>query len=317
MRVEADTLAVGWEQALEAAARAVDAVRTEHLQNGVIERERRLLTEERRDVRALPPSLASSRGHSLDGWLPPHLVTPHVLGLPAGTKVVVFDLDGVLTDSDRVHAAAWAEALDPVLMEASHELGWAFVPFDADREYRLYFDGRARLEGIELFLAGRGLRLADERVRGIARRKAEVLAHRLRDRSLVALPGAHRYVHAAAHAGLGKAVVSASESTLAMLELARLDHLIDVVVDATAIRARGLRSRPAPDMLLDACAQFGVAPTHAVSLTHSGAGVAAARAAGVTVRGIAAGPQAERLRGFGAEVIVPSLLALLDPPLRP
>jgi sugar-phosphatase len=97
-----------------------------------------------------------------------------------------------------------------------------------------------------------------------------------------------------------------------MLELARLEHLVDAVVDAAVIRTRALRSRPFPDTLVTACGLLGVAPADTVALTHSGAGVAAARAAGMTVCGIAGGQQAERLRGLGAAVIAPSLLALLD-----
>lgn len=316
-RIEADTLAVDWERALDAAARAVEAARAEHAAPTTLERERRLLVDERNDVGGLLRALAANRGEPLGGWLPPHLVTRHVLGLPPRTKAVVFDLDGVLTDSDLLHAAAWAEALDPVLLQVAHELGWAFVPFDVDEEYRLYFDGRARVEGVELFFAGRGLHLDGDRVRSIARRKADVLEHRLRSRALVAQPGARRYVHAAAHAGVARAVVSASESTHEMLALARLEHLIDVVIDAETSRSNDLRSRPAPDTLLAACAQLGVLPGDAVALTHSGAGVAAARAAGLAVRGVARGAQAERLRGFGAGAVVPSLADLLDPSLRP
>lgn len=315
-RVEADLLAVDWEQAFDAAARALDAVRAERVSPTLLDREHRLLAEERQDVGGLLRSLATSRGDPLDGWLPPRLVTPNALGLPAGTKAVVFDLDGVLTDSDRVHAEAWAEALNPVLMEAAHELGWAFVPFDADEEYRLYFDDRPRLEGVQLFLEARGLRSPEIRARATARRKADVLHRRLHHRAPVALPGSHRYVHACAHAGIARAVVSASESTRAMLELARLDHLIDAVVDGDVIRTKALGARPSPDTLLTACMLLGVVPAQTVSLTHSGAGVAAAHAAGLTVRGVARGPQAERLRGLGAAVVVPSLFDLLDHSLR-
>ncbi|HLK46274.1 MAG TPA: hypothetical protein VKT18_09795, partial [Acidimicrobiales bacterium] len=91
MRVEADTLAVGWGHALDAASRALVAVRSEHMPLDLLEREQRLLTEERLGVMGLLGSLG--------GWLPPHLVTPNLLGLAAGTTAVVFDLDGVLTDS--------------------------------------------------------------------------------------------------------------------------------------------------------------------------------------------------------------------------
>jgi beta-phosphoglucomutase-like phosphatase (HAD superfamily) len=102
-----------------------------------------------------------------------------------------------------------------------------------------------------------------------------------------------------------------------MLELAQLDHLVDAVVDAGTIRERSLRARPAPDLLLAACSELGVRPVDAVSLTNSGSGIVAALGAGLAVRGIAADGDAGVLQAYGAEVVAPSLLALLDVSLRP
>lgn len=307
--VDADTLAVAWEWALDAAARAADAAGSEHVAAELLRRERSLQAEERQDVE-----------ERLHRWLPARPPTPRMLGLPAGARAVVLDLDGVLTDSNLLHAAAWAEALDPVLQQVAHSLDGAFVPFDRGEEYRLYFEGRPRLEGIRLFLASRGVRLPDDgelSVHAIARRKSLLLERRLHERQLVALPGARRYVRAAAYGHVARAVVSASESTRAMLELARIDHLVDVVVDADAMRERSLRARPAPDTLLSACEELGVRPADAVSLTHSGAGVVAALRGGLFVRGIGARGLADSLRAFGAEAVAPSLVDLLDPAIRP
>ena len=311
-----DSLAASWEWALDAAGRAVDAGRHGGLPTAVAEEERHLLTRERVAVDRLLHELAASRGDPGDAWLPPRPVTPHLLGLPGDTRAVVLDLDGVLTRSDALHAAAWAEALDPMLLQTAQALGWQYVPFDRDEEYRLYLDGRPRREGIELFLASRGLRLQQDELHGLAQRKAAALEHDLRAHRLLALPGARRYLQAATHARLARGVVSASAATDAILARARIDHLVDVSIDAATMRARQLHARPAPDLLLEACVQLGVRPDEAVSLTHSGAGVVAALAAGLGVRGVAVGDQAERLRGFGAEVVVPSLATLLDPALR-
>jgi beta-phosphoglucomutase-like phosphatase (HAD superfamily) len=101
-----------------------------------------------------------------------------------------------------------------------------------------------------------------------------------------------------------------------MLELAGLAPLVEEEVDAAVIRMEGLRSRPAPDLLLVACRRLGVAPADAVTFTHSAAGVAAGHAARLAVIGVGEGPQAELLHGFGAERVVPSLAALLDPRLQ-
>jgi beta-phosphoglucomutase-like phosphatase (HAD superfamily) len=302
-RIDADDLAVDWEWALDAAARAVEGARSEHVRAETLVHEKALQADERDDVAAL-----------LHRWLPPRAPTPAMLGLPRRARAVILDLDGVLTDSNVLHAAAWAGALDPVLQQAAHALDVAFVPFDRHEEYSLYFEGRPRLEGIDLLLASRGLRLPPDGVNAIAARKASLLESQLRAGRLVALPGARRYVQAAAYAHRARAVVSASERTRSMLELARLDHLVDVVVDADTMRERSLRARPAPDALLEACAELGTSPADAVSLTSSGPGVLAALGAGLIVRGIG---DADALQACGAETVVPSLLALLDPSIRP
>jgi HAD superfamily hydrolase (TIGR01509 family) len=237
-----------------------------------------------------------------------------MLGVPEGVSACLFDLDGVLTDSGVLHARAWAEVFDEFLLRSSETTGWHFIPFDRQVDYRDYIDGRSRLEGAEAFLASRGMQLPDA-ARDLAARKGAALERALHQRGVAALPGARRYLEAAGHAGLGRAVVSASSSTLPMLELAGLTSVVEERVDADVIRTEHLRSRPAPDLLLDACRRLGARPEDAVTLTHSAAGVAAGHAAGLTVIGVGSGTDAELLHGFGAEQVVPSLRSLLDPRL--
>ena len=200
-------------------------------------------------------------------------------------------------------------------------VGWQFIPFDRDADYREYLDGRPRLEGIHAFLGSRGIRVPEGRpddsarvdtAWGLASRKGEALARGLQQRGVTALAGARRYLETAGHAGLERAVVSASTTTLPMLELAGLATLVEERVDAEVMHAESLRSRPAPDLLLAACRRLGVQPGEAVTFTHSAAGVAAGHAAGLAVVGVGDGAQDELLRGFGAERIVPSVSSLLD-----
>jgi beta-phosphoglucomutase len=129
---------------------------------------------------------------------------------------------------------------------------------------------------------------------------------------VAALPSARRYLEAAGHLGLARGVISASTTARAMLELADLTTLIEVSIDADAMSSEGLRSRPAPDVLLAACRGLGLRPEQVVSFTRSPAGVASGKAAGLEVIGIGTGEQAESLGWFGAERVVPSLAALLD-----
>jgi len=307
--------AAHWQWALDAAARALDAARVV-LPPEKIGEETRHLAHDRAAAAALLRRVAVVSGATPAPWLPSGPVTPPMLGLPGRTLACVFDLDGVLTDSAALHAAAWAQALDAELLSLAHDERRRFVPFDPRDDYRAYFDGRPRIEGIHLFLAGRGIRLPLTEVEEIARRKGELLEHGLRERGVAALAGARRYLQAAGFARLGRAVVSASTTAGPMLEQARLTDLVEASVDARAIRFGNLRSRPAPDLLLAACAELGVPPERAVSVTHSGAGVVAARSIEMFVVGVARGADADALRSYGATTVVESLTTLLDPRLR-
>jgi beta-phosphoglucomutase-like phosphatase (HAD superfamily) len=312
---ELDTIAFRWQAALDAGASALEA-NTHTLPAAEIAKRRQALAQDRREVSALLSDLAASFGATPRPWLPAGPVTPSMLGLDAEARACIFDLDGVLTDSGALHAAAWAETLDPLLHSLAHSTPWALAPFDRETDYVLYFDGRTRLDGIRRFFESRGLRLPEETVLATARQKGELLEGRLAHRGIAALGDSRRFLQAAGYAHLGRAVVSASTTALPMLEVAQLVQLVDVSVDAGTIRTEHLHPRPAPDLLLAACDELGVAPGEAVSLTHSGAGIVACRAAGMRAIGVASGEEAERLRDYGAERVVPSLSGLLAPELR-
>jgi beta-phosphoglucomutase-like phosphatase (HAD superfamily) len=315
-----DVLASRWQLALDAAEHAV-AVAGVALPAAEVRQQRRRLVEERRRTVDDLAALAAVMHAGPAPWLSPVPVTAAMLGLPTGVRACLFDLDGVLTDSGSLHAWAWGEVFDDFLLRLSEKTGWAFIPFDRERDYRTYLDGRPRLEGIHAFLSSRGIRVPEggpadppEAASAFAlfRRKGETLARDLRRRPTAALPGARRYLEAAGRAGIGRAVVSASTSTAWMLELAGLDGLVEARVDAEAIQHERLRSRPAPDVVRAACDHLGVAPGDAVALTQSPAGVGAALAAGAAVVGVGEGERDELLRRFGAPRVVPSVAALLD-----
>ena len=89
-------------------------------------------------------------------WLSPVPVSKQMIGLPPSVQACLFDLDGVLTDSAQLHAAAWAQVLDELLLRLTASAGWHFIPFDRNGDYRTYIDGRSRLEGVHGFLESRG-----------------------------------------------------------------------------------------------------------------------------------------------------------------
>lgn len=301
------------ELALRAAAESLPAC--------YLNERRRELLRERQDTVELLEAVARATGIRPLPWLSPVPVRRELIGLPSLARACLFDLDGVLTDSARVHASAWAQVLDEFLLRSTSTTGWYFTPFDPDADYRTYIEGRSRLEGIHAFLDSRGIRLPEGRVddppdadtaQGLAKRKGDALARGLLQRGVTALPGVHRYLDAAGRAGIARGVISASASTLEMLDLAGLARLLEVCIDADVIHGEAIRTPPAPDVLLAACRRLGVPPSDAVTFTHSAAGVVAGQAAGLTVVGVAQGSDAELLRDFGAERIVPSLSALLE-----
>ncbi len=317
---ELETASSRWQLALDAADRALVAAANALPGTELTRRRRALLRERERDAGELARLGQTTRVLPAP-WLAPVPVTRHMLGLPDDVEACLFDLDGVLTDSGLLHAEAWGEAFDAFLLASSEQTGWHFIPFDRDSDYGNYVDGRTRIEGVHAFLASRGIQLAEgtaadgagcRSAYGLAARKIEAFDHVLVRKGVAPLPGVWRYLQAAGRAGVRRGVISASERTAAIVELAHLAPLVETNIDAQVMRREELRSRPAPDTLVAACRRLEVDPAAAVSITHSVGGVAAARAAGVPVIGVAAEPHAELLRRAGADRVVPSLRHLLD-----
>ena len=180
-------LASHWQRALDAGEFALRAA-VETLPASYLSRRRRELTQERQETAALLKDVARARGVRPLPWLPPGPVTKQMLGLTTSNQACLFDLDGVLTDSALLHAAAWAQILDELLLRLTASAGWHFIPFDRDADYRRYIEGRSRLEGIHSFLESRGIRLPEGRIddppdadtaQGLAKRKGEALARAL------------------------------------------------------------------------------------------------------------------------------------------
>lgn len=317
-RLNLDALAVRWQLALAAAERAVAAADGAFPPSETRERSRALAGERHRTAELLV-HVARVAGAEQLPWLAPVPPTPLMLGLPRSVKGCLFDLEGVLTDGARLQSWAWATVFDDFLERLGARAGWRLEPF-GNADYRTYVDGRPRLEGVHAFLASRGIVVPEgdpldaadaETAHGLARRKGQVLARGLQPLGVTALAGARRYLEAAGQAGLARAAVSASSSTRPMLELAGLATLVDAQIDADVMAAGHLRARPAPDLLLAACRLLELAPEETATFTHTPAGVAAGRAAGLVVVGVAEGLERDLLGGEKTRT-VPSLAMLLD-----
>jgi beta-phosphoglucomutase family hydrolase len=244
-----------------------------------------------------------------------------MLGLPDATRACLFDLDGVLTDTASVHAAAWKQMFDDYLRARADRTGEPFRPFDVAADYAPYVDGRPRLDGTRGFLASRGITLPEgdasdgpdaETVNGLATRKNELVNDKIRTVGVEVYPGSVRYLHAVRDAGLTTAVVSSSANAELVLQVAGLADLIDHRVDGVVAKRRGLPGKPAPDTFLAAAADLGVAKEQAVVFEDALAGVASGRAGGFGfVVGVDRLGQAQALREHGADVVVADLAELL------
>jgi beta-phosphoglucomutase family hydrolase len=232
-----------------------------------------------------------------------------MVGLPVGTRACLFDLDGVLTQTAKLHAAAWKQMFDQYLQSD----GQPFVPFDAVHDYALYVDGKLRIDGARSFLASRGIHLPDEEVRALANRKDEILLRLLRQEHVESYAGSVRYVHAARDAGLRTAVVSSSKHCEEALASAGIADLFDARIDGNVATKQHLAGKPAPDTYLAAAHALGVDASHSAVFEDALSGVEAGKAGhfGYVVGVDRVGQGADLLR-HGADVVVTDLAALLE-----
>lgn len=245
-----------------------------------------------------------------------------MLGLPDGVTACLFDLDGVLTDTASVHAAAWARTFDDFLRAHARRTGEPFVPFDPRADYVAHVDGRRREDGVRDFLGSRGIVLPEgapddppgaQTVHGVGNRKNELLVELLRTGGVEVYEGSRRYLGAARDAGLRRAVVSSSANTEQVLRVTGLDVLIETRVDGVTARQRSLPGKPAPDTFLLAAALLEVEPAQAAVFEDALAGVAAGRAGKFgCVVGVDRGGRADALRASGADIVVGDLAELLE-----
>jgi beta-phosphoglucomutase family hydrolase len=247
---------------------------------------------------------------------------PGPLGLPAGVKACLFDLDGVLTQTAKVHAAAWKQMFDDYLRRRAEESGGRFKPFDPVADYDEYVDGKPRYDGVRSFLASRGIELPEgdgddppeaETIAGLGNRKNEIVQRLIHENGVQTYEGSVRYVEAARDAGLRRAVVSSSTNTHEVLQAARIEDLFEQVIDGVVAELQHLKGKPAPDTFLAGARAVAAEPSEAVVFEDALAGVAAGRAGrfGYVV-GVDRVGQADALRSHGADVVVGDLAELLE-----
>lgn len=241
-----------------------------------------------------------------------------MIGLPEQIRACLFDLNGVLTSTARLHEEAWMQTFDAYLRQRD---GAEFVPFTAT-DYVEHVDGRPRADGVRDFLASRDITLpegqpddppAAETVNGLGNRKNDLLQSIIADRGIAPYPGSVRYLDAVRAAGLGIGVVTSSANAESVLDAAGLTAYVQTRIDGLTITEQDLRGKPAPDSYLAGAKALGVTPAEAAVFEDALAGVQAGRAGQFGhVVGVDRAHQADALREHGADVVVDDLADLLE-----
>lgn len=245
-----------------------------------------------------------------------------LVALPQRVDACLFDLDGVLTQTAKVHAAAWKRMFDAYLARRANKTGETVRPLELPDDYVRYIDGRLRTDGVRSFLESRGITLPEgapddppmvETIHGLGNRKNELVVELLERDGVDVYKGSIRFVKAVRDAGLRRAVVSASKNCRAALAAAGIEGLFEVVIDGIVAERDHLRGKPAPDTFVAAAEALGVAPGRAAVFEDAEAGVEAGRAGrfGYVV-GVDRTGNARALRDRGADIVVSDLSELLD-----
>jgi beta-phosphoglucomutase family hydrolase len=235
---------------------------------------------------------------------------------------VLFDLDGVITDTARLHANCWKQMFDRYLQKRSQEKKEAFQPFDIGSDYRLYVDGKPRFDGVRDFLKSREIELPEgdledpadrETVCGLGNRKDDLVNDAIERLGVKPYDGSVRFIRHLQRNGFKIAVVTSSQNCAAVLEAADLDKHFDVRVDGNVIHAQQLAGKPSPDTFLLAARLLGVEPIRTIVIEDAISGVQAGSNGhfGLVI-GVARKGNADELKHHGAHLVVLDLDELID-----
>lgn len=234
---------------------------------------------------------------------------------------VLFDLDGVLTPTAKIHSACWKQMFDEFLAHWSDVHSVTHAPFDRSADYLTYVDGKPRYEGVQSFLASRGIHLpygepldapGMDTICALGNRKEVLVTRMLTEQGVEPYPSSVVMVKELRKAGLKTAVVSSSKNCRAVLQAAHIEDLFDVRVDGRVAAERGLPGKPAPDTFVEAARELSVPVGRAVVVEDAIVGVRAGKSGGFgLVIGIARHGDAGELRKNGADIVVEDLAELL------
>ena len=235
---------------------------------------------------------------------------------------VLFDMDGVITDTASIHASCWKAMFDDYLRKWAARNAQPFHAFDIATDYKLYVDGKPRYQGVRDFLNSRAIVLPEgtpkdplnaETVCGLGNRKDQLIKDRFTSGGVEAYPGSIAFIEHVRRMGIKTAVVTSSQNCQMVLEAAGVAGLFDVRVDGSVLAEHGLAGKPAPDSFLKAAEMLATGPARAVVIEDAISGVeAGARGGFGLVIGVARKDNAEELKAHGAHIAVHDLAELMD-----
>jgi len=230
---------------------------------------------------------------------------------------VIFDMDGVVTETAVVHAAAWKRLFDEFLERRAGDSGEPFVPFDDRSDYERYVDGKNRYDGVRSFLGSRGISLPEgdpgdapdqETVCGLGNRKDGYFLAHVREKGVRAYESTVGLIRELRQRGVRIAIVTASRNADEVLAAAGVGDLFDERVDGVVAADLGLAGKPDPATYNEAAARLGVDRARAAVVEDAISGVESGKRGGFgLVVGVARSGQDEALRQAGADVVVSDL----------
>lgn len=234
---------------------------------------------------------------------------------------VLFDMDGVITDTVSIHVSCWKTTFDEYLQKRAARDAEAFRPFDPVADYKFHLDGKPRYQGVREFLKSRGIVLPEgtpgdpsttETVCGLGNRKNELVVPLLASTGVEAYAGTVSFLRYLRRLGIKTAVVTSSQNCQAVLQAAKVDDLFDARVDGDVLVAYSLAGKPAPDSFLKAAEMLDVTPARAVVIEDALSGVEAGVLGGFgLVIGVARKGNAEELKAHGAHLVINDLAELI------
>ena len=249
------------------------------------------------------------------------MTTPGFTIHPSSYDAVIFDLDGVITKTAEVHAAAWKQMFDEYLEKRGEREGISYQPFDRTADYRGYVDGKPRYDGVKSFLESRSVNIpygdpgdkpGEETICGLGNRKNQLFNNLLEKDGAPVFQSTVDLIRSLRENGVKTAVASSSKNCVAVLESAGIAHLFEAKVDGVDLAELGLDGKPAPDMFLEAARRLGVDPHRAIVVEDAIAGIEAGKQGNFGyVVGVDREDQTEALEDSGAHLVVKDLAEIL------